>query len=136
MSGHVEVQVTGVGAFVAPASGGKRRPYRTGDLIVVTAEVAEQLIRDGGAKYPGEVEAHEASSDSADQAAGNGDASESETGEGTEEVVEFIPEGMTIQEMLDFAAEHELALPEDLDRDHRAPVIEAIETAIEEEDED
>ena len=41
---------------------------------------------------------------------------------------------MTIGEMLAWADEHGLDLPDDLDESKRAPVIEAIESAIEEEE--
>lgn len=140
MSGRVEVEVVGVGAFIAPATGGRRRPYTKGDVVEVDAEVAENLIAAGVARVAGEEEEvveddGSASSDDAsgDSGEGSGDGSGDDNGSTP---LQFNPTDLSIAKMLEFAEENDLDLPEDLDTEHRAPVIEAIEAAIEEQEEE
>lgn len=111
----VQVEIAGAGAFIAPRPGARPRPTAKGAVVEVDEETAERLLASGAAVPAGSVADPEPES-SEDE----GDL--------------FEPDGMTIGEMLAWADEHGLDLPDDLDESKRAPVIEAIESAIEEEE--
>lgn len=134
MSGHmVEVEIVGVGAYIAPASGGRRRPYRTGAIVEVTEEVAERLIEDGVARVAGQSEAEEGhdGADTSDTSSGGSSEGAGGTGASEEGSQESDLEALTLDQLFDLVEKEELELDEDLDDDDKDAVIAAIKEARE-----